>query len=586
MIKKVFRRMTATQIVSAITVTLCLLIDSIVIGRMLGVEAMSAYGLATPVIVFFNAVGTMISVGAQIVTGKAIGKGDQRECRVCFSSSLVMSFVVSIAWIVLVFAATAPLCLMLGAGRPSADNTIYMMTADYMHGYILGAPFFFLSQMMVPYLQAMGKRKLTVISVIIMTIADIVLDLISVYVFHAGMFGIGLASGLSYLASILVGFTYFRKKDCPFKFEWDCVQLSTTTAIAAGGSPVLINQAFFMVRVYVLNLILLSVADTVAVAILSVISTVGNLLFSIGLGTGSVTLMLSTIFYNDEDRTSLYDLVSIMIKFPLNLIISASGIVMLAAPWILRLFLGNDPSIPDIAVPAMRIYIPSLIACVLSTAFKNYYQGIGKVYMTNLISFFNNIFILLIIWAGSLLLGLTGVWVGILAGEFFVLLVISIIVWMHNGSIAFTAKAYSLLEKDFGAAPEDIEELIITDMHSAQNAAQEIYQFCCDKGLKRRICMMVSLCVEEIVMNIIKYGFTVDDKDHSAEVRLVVEISRCVIRIRDNCIGFDPVDYINLHTDDDMTSHMGIKLVTKMVSDINYINSLGLNNLYMVLENV
>jgi Na+-driven multidrug efflux pump len=65
-----------------------------VIGRMLGVEAMSAYGLASPIIVFFNAVGTMISVGAQVVTGKAIGKGDQRECRVCFSSSLIMSLVV------------------------------------------------------------------------------------------------------------------------------------------------------------------------------------------------------------------------------------------------------------------------------------------------------------------------------------------------------------------------------------------------------------------------------------------------------------------------------------------------------------
>jgi Na+-driven multidrug efflux pump len=48
MIKKVFRRMTAAQIVSAVTVTLCLLVDSIVIGRMLGVEAMSAYGLASP----------------------------------------------------------------------------------------------------------------------------------------------------------------------------------------------------------------------------------------------------------------------------------------------------------------------------------------------------------------------------------------------------------------------------------------------------------------------------------------------------------------------------------------------------------
>ena len=44
MIKKLFRQMLVTQIVSSMTVTLCMLIDSIMIGRFLGVDAMSAYG--------------------------------------------------------------------------------------------------------------------------------------------------------------------------------------------------------------------------------------------------------------------------------------------------------------------------------------------------------------------------------------------------------------------------------------------------------------------------------------------------------------------------------------------------------------
>ena len=40
--------MLLTQILSAMTVTLCMLIDSIMIGRFLGVDSMSAYGLARP----------------------------------------------------------------------------------------------------------------------------------------------------------------------------------------------------------------------------------------------------------------------------------------------------------------------------------------------------------------------------------------------------------------------------------------------------------------------------------------------------------------------------------------------------------
>ena len=63
MIKKLFRQMLLTQIVSSMTVTLCMLIDSIMIGRFLGVNAMSAYGLASPLLLVFAALGSLISSG-------------------------------------------------------------------------------------------------------------------------------------------------------------------------------------------------------------------------------------------------------------------------------------------------------------------------------------------------------------------------------------------------------------------------------------------------------------------------------------------------------------------------------------------
>ena len=58
-----------------------------------------------------------------------------------------------------------------------------------------------------------------IVSVILMTVTDIGADLISVYVFDAGMFGIGLASSLSYLAAFLVELGFFLKKDGLFRFR-------------------------------------------------------------------------------------------------------------------------------------------------------------------------------------------------------------------------------------------------------------------------------------------------------------------------------------------------------------------------------
>ncbi len=585
MIRRVYKQMTGAQIVSAVTVTVCLLIDSIVIGRMLGVDAVGAYGLANPVIILFSALGIMESCGVQVVTGDAVGKGDVKACNTIYTTSIMLSLCLAAAWILVVFGATDPLCTMLGAGSPSPDNRLFVMTGDYLKGYMIGAPFFFLSQIMTPYLQLMGKRKLTVTAVTVMTVTDIVFDLLSVYVFHAGMFGIGLASSLSYLAALLVGLTYLLRRDCLFQFDRNGISVNTAIDIVREGSPIMVNQACFMLRVYVINRLLLAVSGTVAVAVFTIVSTIGNIVFSIGLGAGSVTLMLASILHSEEDRSSLYELMHVSIRYSAALISGATLVVEVTAPWLIRLFLGHDPYVTEMAVPALRLYMISLIAVVISTNLKNYYQGTGRMKFTNVISICDNAVLLLpITWLFASLMGLTGLWIGIIAGQFATILMICIVVWIRCGRISFSAEAFCMLDDDFGAAPEDVFEEKVTDIETAISASEAIDGFCSSKGMGRRLSGLVSLCVEEIVANIIEHGFTKDDHEHQADVRLVVDESKCIIRIRDNCIGFDPTRYLELHRSDDPADHIGIRIVTGMVSEINYINSLGLNNLYMSLN--
>ena len=82
-------------------------------------------------------------------------------------------------------------------------------------------------------------------------------DLLSQYVFHAGMFGIGIASGLSYLAALCVCAGFFLKESCPFRFSSGGIRLGTALDILRAGSPVLLTQFFYVMRIYASNLILL-----------------------------------------------------------------------------------------------------------------------------------------------------------------------------------------------------------------------------------------------------------------------------------------------------------------------------------------
>ena len=92
----------------------------------------------------------------------------------------------------------------------------------------------------------------------------------------------------------------------------------------------------------------------------------------------------------------------------------------------------------------------------------------------------------------------------------------------------------------------------------------------------------MALSIEEMANNIIHYGFA-DGREHSIDIRIVISESGTLLRIRDNCMGFDPVKYLELHEDDDPAAHIGIKMVMKLVKEANYVNSLGLNNLRLTL---
>ena len=95
MIKKLFRQMLLTQILSSMTVMVCMLIDSIMIGRFLGVESMTAYGLAAPILLVFAAFGNLISAGVQVVCGKFMGIGDRKGTNACFSASVMLALIIS-----------------------------------------------------------------------------------------------------------------------------------------------------------------------------------------------------------------------------------------------------------------------------------------------------------------------------------------------------------------------------------------------------------------------------------------------------------------------------------------------------------
>ena len=573
-----------TQVISSMTVTLCMLIDNIVISRFLGVDALAAYGYTQPVLLAFAAPGAMISAGVQVVCGKTLGRGDRESTDSCYTLSVAATALIALLGLTLVLIFAGPLCTILGAGQNVAENNVYYLTKDYLTGFIIGVPGFLAAQVMVPYLQMAGDRTRLVTAVLVMTVLDIALDIVNVLVIHGGIFGMGIASSLSYYAAVIVGLGYFIRKDCLFKFRTKGIRYGLLRDMFGEGVPTVINQLSLVLLILLLNHLLKSFGGNVAVAAYSVIATISNLCYAFCNGNSSVALMMASIFYSDEDRSSIYTLVKTMRRSAILVLASVTVLTALFARPIVSLFLPDDPYTADLATQGMRLFALCLVPCALNTTFKFYYQGIDRIRLMELISVLQN-FALPALWALLLgyLLGTTGLWLCFLFGEGTALLFICIYVFAHNKRISLSAEDFSLLSMAFGVPKEDCFECTVSSIEEAVNASERSIGFCNAHGINKKTSVMIGLCIEEIAINTVTHGFSLEKKRNNIDVRLVFRNDARIIRIRDNCAGFDPVNYHKLHRDDDPVAHMGIRTVVSFAKEAVYLNTFGLNNLMLRL---
>lgn len=451
MIKKTFTQMAVAQIVSAMTANLCLLIDSIMIGRYLGASSLAAYGLASPLILLFAAIGGMISAGIQVICGKAIGKNDKEGTNAAFSIAVILIICISAFALFFIGFFNRQATLLLGAG---SSGELYHLTRTYLIGFIIGSPAMLASFILAPFLQLSGKQNVLIMAVLMMTIGDIIFDLLDVFVFHGAMFGMGLASSVSYYVASIVGLSYFVSKKCQYKFKLKLITFAKTKELLRAGVPSVINMVSLVLLSYSINNLLLNISETpkISVASYSIIATISNICYSFSSGIASVSLMLSGIYFHEKNKDSLYELMRLMIRSAIIIDIIITAVVLVFSPALVQVFMKDgEMRVARVATYGLRLFVLSMIPSALNTCLKHYYQGITRVHLAEFLSFLQN-FACIALFAVimSFFLGVTGVWLGYICGESCVLIIISIIVFIKAENCRITLENFAMLPKDFG----------------------------------------------------------------------------------------------------------------------------------------
>lgn len=174
-------------------------VDTIIVGRLVGTEALAAVGATGPLVSMVNGFFIGVSSGATVVLSQAYGAGDRKGVEDSIHTGVALSLVLG------VMLTAIGICLggrvMGWMGTPEncmADATTYLRI------YFAGSIGTVVYNMGAGILRAMGDSKRPMLFLMVTCILNVVLDLLFVAVLHMGVAGAALATVLSQMISAVL----------------------------------------------------------------------------------------------------------------------------------------------------------------------------------------------------------------------------------------------------------------------------------------------------------------------------------------------------------------------------------------------
>ena len=578
-ISSYINRMLPSIILSQIVMSICEVIDTALTGLFLGAQAVAAEGMVTPVILIGLAVASIMSAGNSTICSNESGKGNVGEINRVFSTTLAVSLSFSTVVTILVLLFASQVCQSLGL---TPNTELFILTKDYMQGYLPILPMIAVIVTLPAVLQIEGDNKTAVAAVLIVFVLDIVFDLLNIFVFHGGVFGMALATTFSYyIAGILVLVRFFGKKRT-IKFSLKFVELQRVGKILSYGTPAFVNALCLGLTTAAINAAFLQFGSEIYIAAFTIVMKIGEILVCFAQGIGEMTATVTGIINGEEDRDGLKEILQIMFRKSLTINLVLIVVTCAASSFVVRIFTA-DAEIIELSAFGLQIFSTQFIFRSLILSYVGYLRGLTKFMAGNVILAVLTICVSVFALKAPLIFGVDAIWYSYSVGVTATLIFIIFYVGYATKKNPFDWENLILKSESYGIAKENYLEWEIDDIEKLLRFRELSAEFVKSHGGNERQSHLYSLFIEELGKNILSWAFR-DDKQHRLTIKIMYGADGFKLRFRDDGIQFDPAEYYRIHKGENSTENLGIRMVFGMNPEVTYLNTMNLNNLLVKVK--
>ncbi len=194
------------------------MVDSAVVGRFVGEQALAAVGASYSLTVVFICVAIGGGVGSSVIVSKYFGARNFSAMKTAVSTAFLTFLGISIFLGAVGIVINRPLLVALKTPSDALD-----MALVYLRICFLGLPFLFMYNVISSMFNALGKSRIPLVFLIFSSVLNVALDFLFVAVFKTGVAGAAWATLIAQGLSCVLSFAVFMNTLGKFKESEDGV---------------------------------------------------------------------------------------------------------------------------------------------------------------------------------------------------------------------------------------------------------------------------------------------------------------------------------------------------------------------------
>lgn len=359
-------------------------VDSIIVGRFVGKEALAAVGICNPILTLFILFLNGLCMGASILMGNQFGAKDYDKLHRQISTTMIAGFLFSVFLSVSCIIFAHPILRIM-----RVDLSIMSMTINYLRIIFAGLIFTFMYNCFASTLRALGDSQTPLYFLITSAVVNIIGDLFFVLFLDWGSEGCAVATVLSEALSCILCIIYIQMKVPVLQLgkKWLIFDKKLLGKTISYGWASAMQQATVQLGKLGIQAIVNSMGVAVAAAF-AVVNRIDDFAYSPeqNIGHAMTALMAQSKGAGKKDR--LKEAFRSGMKIELVYGIAIFLICFLFATPLMRLF-TKDSDVIRHGVTYLRLISIMYLLPAATNGIQGYFRGIGDLKITLISSFVN-----------------------------------------------------------------------------------------------------------------------------------------------------------------------------------------------------